>query len=193
MVFWWLCWHRTILMKNIRQKQYSQFPTVHAGFLEIKMRRGLCTMCDQSPSDLCLGDSVARDRHVVIGWTLARLAGAVQSCLCSLSHINDVTRDFSAAPLLSHTSVNEQGQHSFGQWLVACSSAPSHYLKHLPIGPLGTVLGEIRLKNFNWRKWFENSAAKCPSFCLGDNGSSQSLCRHRDSKPPPPHSITVTS
>ena len=29
MVFCWLCWHRTILMKNIRQKQYSQFPPVH--------------------------------------------------------------------------------------------------------------------------------------------------------------------
>ena len=30
MVVWWLCWHRTILMKNIRRKQYSQFPPVHA-------------------------------------------------------------------------------------------------------------------------------------------------------------------
>ena len=29
MVFSWLCWHRTILLKNIRQKQYSQFPPVH--------------------------------------------------------------------------------------------------------------------------------------------------------------------
>ena len=29
MVVWWLCWHRTILMRNIRHKQYSQFPTVH--------------------------------------------------------------------------------------------------------------------------------------------------------------------
>ena len=29
MVVWWLCWHKTILMKNIRQKQYSQFPPVH--------------------------------------------------------------------------------------------------------------------------------------------------------------------
>ena len=28
MVFWWLCWHRKLLMKNIRQKQYSQFPYV---------------------------------------------------------------------------------------------------------------------------------------------------------------------
>ena len=60
------------------------------------MRRGLCTMCDQSPSDFCLGDSVARDRYVVIGWTLARSAGTVQSCLCSPTHIH-VTRDFSAA------------------------------------------------------------------------------------------------
>ena len=31
------------------------------------MRHGLCTMCDQSPSHLSLDDSVARDRHVVIG------------------------------------------------------------------------------------------------------------------------------
>ena len=29
MVVWWLCLHRTILIRNIRQKQYSQFPTVH--------------------------------------------------------------------------------------------------------------------------------------------------------------------
>ena len=29
MVCWWLCWHRKILMKNIRQKQYSQFPPVY--------------------------------------------------------------------------------------------------------------------------------------------------------------------
>ena len=29
MVVWWLCWHRTILMKNIKQKQYSKFPPVH--------------------------------------------------------------------------------------------------------------------------------------------------------------------
>ena len=28
MVVWWLCWHRTILMRNIRQKQYSHFPPV---------------------------------------------------------------------------------------------------------------------------------------------------------------------
>ena len=29
MVVWWLCWHRTILIRNITQKQYSQFPPVH--------------------------------------------------------------------------------------------------------------------------------------------------------------------
>ena len=29
MVIWWLCWHRTILLRNITQKQYSQFPPVH--------------------------------------------------------------------------------------------------------------------------------------------------------------------
>ena len=29
MVVWWICWHRTILMNNVRQKQYSQFPPVH--------------------------------------------------------------------------------------------------------------------------------------------------------------------
>ena len=29
MVVWWLCWHRTILIRNITQKQYSQFPSVH--------------------------------------------------------------------------------------------------------------------------------------------------------------------
>ena len=29
MVVWWLCWHRTILIRNIPQKQYSQFPPVH--------------------------------------------------------------------------------------------------------------------------------------------------------------------
>ena len=28
MVVWWLCWHRTILMRNTKQKQYSQFPPV---------------------------------------------------------------------------------------------------------------------------------------------------------------------
>ena len=29
MVVWWLCWHRTILIKYITQKQYSQFPPMH--------------------------------------------------------------------------------------------------------------------------------------------------------------------
>ena len=29
MEVWWLCWHRTILIRNITQKQYSQFPSVH--------------------------------------------------------------------------------------------------------------------------------------------------------------------
>ena len=29
MVIWWPCWHRTILIRNITQKQYSQFPPVH--------------------------------------------------------------------------------------------------------------------------------------------------------------------
>ena len=29
MAAWWLWCHRTILMKNIRQKQFSQFPPVH--------------------------------------------------------------------------------------------------------------------------------------------------------------------
>ena len=37
------------------------------------MRRGLCTLYDQSPSVLCLVNPVARDLHVVIGRTLARL------------------------------------------------------------------------------------------------------------------------
>ena len=29
MVIWWLCWHRTILIRNNTQKPYSQFPPVH--------------------------------------------------------------------------------------------------------------------------------------------------------------------
>ena len=29
MVIWWLCWHRTIFIRNITQKPYSQFPPVH--------------------------------------------------------------------------------------------------------------------------------------------------------------------
>ena len=29
MVVWWLCLHKTILIRNIRQKLYSQFPPVH--------------------------------------------------------------------------------------------------------------------------------------------------------------------
>ena len=29
MVIWWLCWHRTILIRNITQKTYSPFPPVH--------------------------------------------------------------------------------------------------------------------------------------------------------------------
>ena len=29
MVIWWLCWQRIILIRNITQKQYSQFPPVH--------------------------------------------------------------------------------------------------------------------------------------------------------------------
>ena len=29
MVVWCLCWHRTISIRNITQKQYSQFPPVH--------------------------------------------------------------------------------------------------------------------------------------------------------------------
>ena len=29
MLIWWLCWHRTILIRNITQKPYSQFPPVH--------------------------------------------------------------------------------------------------------------------------------------------------------------------
>ena len=45
----------------------------------------------------CMRDSVARDRRVIIGWTLSWSAGPVQSCLCSLSH-SHVTRDFSATP-----------------------------------------------------------------------------------------------
>ena len=28
-MFWWLCWHRTTLIRNITQKQYSQFLPVH--------------------------------------------------------------------------------------------------------------------------------------------------------------------
>ena len=39
------------------------------------MRRGLCTLYDQSPSALCLGNPVTRDLHVVIGRTLAQAAG----------------------------------------------------------------------------------------------------------------------
>ena len=29
MAIWWLCWHGTILIRNITQKPYSQFPPVH--------------------------------------------------------------------------------------------------------------------------------------------------------------------
>ena len=68
-----------------------------AWFREAVIRSGLCTMCDQSLSVFCLGNPVACDRHVVIGWTLAWSMGAVQSCLCSLSHIH-VARDLPATP-----------------------------------------------------------------------------------------------
>ena len=57
------------------------------------MRRGLCTLYDQSPSALRFGNPVACDLHVVIGRTLAGSTRAVQSCLCSLRHIN-VARGF---------------------------------------------------------------------------------------------------
>ena len=60
------------------------------------MRRGLCTLHDQSPSALCLGNPVARDLRVVIGRTLAGSTRVVQSCLCSPSHVN-VARGLSAA------------------------------------------------------------------------------------------------
>ena len=65
------------------------------------MRRGLCTLYDQSPSALCLGNPVARDLHVVIGRTLAGSTRAVQSCLCSLSHTN-VARGLSADVAVSN-------------------------------------------------------------------------------------------
>ena len=77
MVVWWLCWHRTIFTVS-----------TCAWFRETVIRRGLCTMYDQSPSALCLSDPVARDRHAAIGPTLAGSMGAVQSCLCSLIHIS---------------------------------------------------------------------------------------------------------
>ena len=104
MVVWWLCWHRTILIRHITQKQYSQFPPMHdfgkpwwgvayAWFRETVMRRGLCTLYDQSPSALRFGNPVARDLHVLIGRTLAGSTRAVQSCLCSLRHVN-VARGF---------------------------------------------------------------------------------------------------
>ena len=95
MVVWWLCWHRTILMRNIKQKQYSQFPPLYDFG---KPWWGVaCTMYDQAPSAPCLGDPVACDRHVVIGRTLAGSMDAVQSRLYSLSHIH-VTCGLSAAP-----------------------------------------------------------------------------------------------
>ena len=88
MVFRWLCWHKPIFMKNIWQKQYSQFPYVHdLGKPWWGVAYSVYIMCDQSLSDLCQGDPVARHRHVVIGWSLALSTGAVQSCLCSLNHI----------------------------------------------------------------------------------------------------------
>ena len=78
--FWW----RIFDKNNIHQFTVS----IYAKFRETVMWHGLGTMCDQSPSTLCLGDPVAWYRHVVIGWTLARSTGAVQSCLYSLSHIH---------------------------------------------------------------------------------------------------------
>ena len=86
MVIWWLCWHRTILIRNITQKQYSQFPPVH-DFGKPWWGVAYVPCMTKSPSTLCLGNPVARDLHVVIGRTLAGSTRAVQSCLCSLSHV----------------------------------------------------------------------------------------------------------
>ena len=64
-----------LLAKNNFDKEYytKTIFTVStcAWFRETVMRRGLCTLYDQSPSALCLGNPVARDLHVVIGRTLA--------------------------------------------------------------------------------------------------------------------------
>ena len=57
---WWLCWHRTILMKNIRQKQYSQFPPVHDFG---KTWWGVAYVPFVNNLRACLGDLVACDRQ----------------------------------------------------------------------------------------------------------------------------------
>ena len=52
------------------------------------MRRGLCTLYDQSPSALCLGNPVARDLHVVIGREHWQGRRALSNHVCAHSVIS---------------------------------------------------------------------------------------------------------
>ena len=114
------------------------------------MRRGLCTLYDQSPSALCLGNPVARDLHVVIGRTLAGSTRAVQSCLCSLSPIN-VARGLSAASCeslqwaiwVNHCSAYQSRDPDAAMPIGICES----WLLNLPVGVISTTSALINKMN----------------------------------------------
>ena len=63
MIVWWLCWHKPILMKNISQKPYPQFLTVHDfGKPRWGVAYVLCVANCSATSDL--GGPLAWGRHV---------------------------------------------------------------------------------------------------------------------------------
>ena len=66
------------------------------------MRRGLCTLYDQSPSALCLGNPVARDLHVVIGRVDARrpiMSVLTQSYQCCMWFVCSILRELAVSNL----------------------------------------------------------------------------------------------
>ena len=83
MIVWWLCWLRTILMKNFRHKPYPQFLTVH-DFVKPWWGVAYVLCVANCWATSYLGNPGACVLHVFIGWTLTGVTGA-NSVICERS------------------------------------------------------------------------------------------------------------
>ena len=97
-------------------------------------------MYDQSQSASCLGDSVARDQHVIIGWTLARSTDTVMFVL---------TQSYPCDTWFVCSTLWELAVSNLGQLLFYLSITWS------------------RCRNAYWNLWLKTSSSKWRRFRLG--------------------------
>ena len=117
-------------------------------FRKTVMRRGLCAMCDQSLSDVCLGDPGANYWHCVIAMLVGR---------CPIIVV--LTQSYPCDPWFVCSTLRELAVSNLGQLLFCLSIMWSRCCTAYQILWIMTIL-VLWMQNSMWEGWFIPHATK---------------------------------